>query len=61
MISVGVTAAFKCASRPLSSLVYCGKDSGCLREAGLDGLSVFSSELFFSLLSTSIFWVFFLR
>lgn len=59
MISTAVTAASKCASRPHSSLVCCGKDSGCLRQAGLDGLSIFSTELFFfPLLSTSIFCFF---
>lgn len=47
MSSAGVSAALKCASRPHSSLGCCGKDSGCLKQAGLDGLSVFSPELFF--------------
>lgn len=45
MSSAGVTGASKCASRPHSSLACCGKDLGCLRPAGLDGLSVFSRGL----------------
>lgn len=47
MSSAVLTAAPKCASRPHSSLVCCGKDSGCLRQAGLNELSVFSTELLF--------------